>query len=99
MTTEERSGISHGTDFHYAIHPGRTQIIEMIGKKLNLSKKQLATSEKILYNYGNMSSATLPHIWEEMLRDTALPPDSYIIGSAFGPGLCMAGTVLQKVNL
>jgi predicted naringenin-chalcone synthase len=93
----ERSGVSL-TSAHYAIHPGGPKIIEMIGKKLNLTKMQLATSEKILYNYGNMSSATLPHIWEEMLRDDAIETNSYIVGLAFGPGLCMAGVVLQKVR-
>jgi predicted naringenin-chalcone synthase len=94
---EEKAKISLATAY-YAIHPGGPKIIEMIGKKLHLSKIQLAASEKILYDYGNMSSATLPHIWEEMLRDATIPSGSYIVGLAFGPGLCMAGVVLQKVN-
>ncbi len=92
---EEKSGVSLG-QAHYAIHPGGPKVIEMIGKKLNLTQSQLAISEKILYNFGNMSSATLPHIWEEMLRDPKIPAESYIVGLAFGPGLCMAGAVLQK---
>jgi len=93
---EHKSGVSLA-QAHYAIHPGGPKIIEMIGKKLDLTKTQLAVSEKILYNYGNMSSATLPHIWEEMLRDIEIPSETYVVGLAFGPGLCMAGTVLQKL--
>jgi predicted naringenin-chalcone synthase len=92
---EKRSGVPLGAA-HYAIHPGGPKIIEMIGKKLHLSNMQMATSEKILYNYGNMSSATLPHIWKEMLQDPVVASGSYIVGLAFGPGLCICGTVLQK---
>ncbi len=83
---------------YYAVHPGGPKIIGMIGKKLNLSVEQLAASEKILYNHGNMSSATLPHIWEDMVKDPNVPFGSYIAGLAFGPGICMSGAVLQKVS-
>jgi predicted naringenin-chalcone synthase len=94
-TLEERSGISlrHAL---YAVHPGGPKIIEMVGKKLALAKEQIEISEKILYNYGNMSSATLPYIWNEMLREDRIRSGSYIVGLAFGPGLCIAGAVLQK---
>lgn len=81
----------------YAVHPGGPKIIEMIGKKLGLSDEQLEASVKILLEYGNMSSATLPHIWDSLLKDPAVSPGTTIVGLAFGPGLCMCGTVLQKV--
>lgn len=80
----------------FAIHPGGPKIIEQIKKKLDLSKEQICASEKILLNYGNMSSATLPHIWEEILREEHYPEGSVIVGLAFGPGLCMSGILLQK---
>ncbi len=95
---EQKSGVDL-EKAHYAIHPGGPKIIEMIGKQLNLSCSQLKTSEKILYEHGNMSSATLPHIWDQMLRDPEIKPNSHIVGLAFGPGLCMAGAVLQKVEV
>jgi predicted naringenin-chalcone synthase len=93
---EAKSGISLSNAI-YAIHPGGPKIIEMIGKKLALSDRQLEASVKILLNYGNMSSATLPHIWDALLRDPSVPTESTIVGLAFGPGLCMCGTVLIKV--
>ncbi len=93
---EKKVGFSL-SDAIFAIHPGGPKIIELIGKRLNLDKTQLATSEKMLYNRGNMSSATLPHIWEDVLGDSNIPPASTVVGIAFGPGLCMCGTVLQKV--
>ena len=86
-------------DAIYAVHPGGPKIIEMIGKKLALSEKQLSASQEILYTCGNMSSATLPHIWEKILNDSNIPLGTLIVGLAFGPGLCMSGVILQKVGL
>jgi len=83
---------------YFAIHPGGPKIIELIGKKLKLSKKQLAATEKILYNRGNMSSATLPHVWEEILHNPQYPAGSLIVGLAFGPGLTISGILLEKVT-
>lgn len=82
----------------FAIHPGGPKIIELIGRKLNLSKKQVAATEKILYTRGNMSSATLPHIWEEILNDPEYPSGSVVAGIAFGPGLTISGLLLEKVS-
>lgn len=81
----------------FAIHPGGPKIIDLIEKKLKLSKKQIAATEKILYTRGNMSSATLPHIWEEILQNPEYPSGSLILGLAFGPGLTISGNLLEKI--
>lgn len=82
---------------YYAIHPGGPKIIEQIVKLLNLSPEQYRHSQEILRNYGNMSSATLPHIWESMLEDPNVPRGATIASMAFGPGLTIAGALLEKV--
>ncbi|MCC5832686.1 MAG: hypothetical protein JJU12_06560 [Chlamydiales bacterium] len=84
-------------DLIFAIHPGGPKIIELIENKLKLSKKQVAATEKILYGRGNMSSATLPHIWEEILHNAEYPSGSLILGLAFGPGLTISGNLLEKI--
>jgi len=81
----------------FAIHPGGPKIVEQIRRKLGLSQEQIVETEKILYNYGNMSSATLPHIWEMILANEAYKSGSLIVGLAFGPGLCISGSVMEKV--
>jgi predicted naringenin-chalcone synthase len=50
----------------------------------------------ILQNFGNMSSATLPHIWEAMLGDIKVPNQALIVSLAFGPGLTISGALLEK---
>lgn len=83
-------------DLLFAIHPGGPKIIDQIKKMLNLSDEQVRHSQEVLYNYGNMSSATLPHIWEKMARDKNIKPKTGIISLAFGPGLTACGALFEK---
>ncbi|MCI0381916.1 MAG: hypothetical protein L0207_02550 [Chlamydiae bacterium] len=85
------------TNFLFAIHPGGPKIIEEIEKKLGLSAGQTVHSKAILEKYGNMSSATLPHIWESMLNDPNVLQGTMIVSLAFGPGLTVWGGIFQKV--
>ena len=80
----------------FAIHPGGPKIIRMIQNHLGLQEGQIRHSTFILQNYGNMSSATLPHIWNAILQDDLIQPGSLVISFAFGPGLTFCGTVMEK---
>lgn len=81
----------------FAIHPGGPRIIEVLQDKLRLTDAQVAASREVLRTHGNMSSATLPTVWESMLLDPQVPHGTLIPGVAFGPGLTLAGVLLQKV--
>ena len=78
----------------YAIHPGGPKIVSGIQALLQLSDEQVKMSRKVLFERGNMSSATLPHVWNEILRD---PPEkgTPVVAMAFGPGLTMIGAVFE----
>lgn len=78
----------------FAIHPGGPKILQQIQEHLNLEIAQITHSTEVLRDYGNMSSATLPHIWERMLLD--VPKGTPIISLAFGPGLSIAGGLFEK---
>lgn len=80
----------------FAIHPGGPKIIDDIYRILDLKKEQIRFSEKILFEHGNISSATIPHIWKEIVDDDAVPDGQKIISLAFGPGLTIAGAILVK---
>lgn len=82
----------------YAIHPGGPKIIDSVAKVLELEPSLYAHSRAILKQHGNMSSATLPHIWQMILDDPEVRKLTYVISLAFGPGLTMAGAVFQKVG-
>lgn len=81
---------------YFAIHPGGPKIVQHIKQLLSLQDHQLLHSFYVLQNYGNMSSATLPHIWERMLLDDNIPDNAYIVSFAFGPGLSVSGALFQK---
>ena len=80
----------------FAIHPGGPKIINDLQESLKLEQWQISHSSRILHRYGNMSSATLPHIWERMFHSNEVPKNSFIISLAFGPGLSIHGTLFKK---
>jgi predicted naringenin-chalcone synthase len=81
----------------FAIHPGGPKIVDQIAATLKLAEQQIALSRKVLRERGNMSSATLPHIWQEIVRSPAVREGELVVSLAFGPGLTLSGAVLQKV--
>ncbi len=80
----------------FAVHPGGPQIIDDVSKTLSLHPEQVAFSEQTLKEHGNISSATIPHIWKKILEDSSVPNDKLIVSLAFGPGLTIAGSILRK---
>jgi predicted naringenin-chalcone synthase len=80
----------------FAIHPGGPKILQQIMDLLNLEPHQIEHSVQVLKQFGNMSSATLPHIWEKMLKDPKVPKKAYIVSLAFGPGLSISGGLFEK---
>lgn len=79
-----------------AVHPGGPKIIDRVRDVLELDEAQVQTSRDVLHDHGNMSSATLPHIWMRMLADPAIPRGTLIPSLSFGPGLTMCGALLEK---
>lgn len=80
----------------FAVHPGGPRIIDKVASLLELRPAQIAASRATLKAYGNMSSATLPHVWANMLADDAVPSGTLITSLAFGPGLTVYGAMLRK---
>lgn len=78
----------------FAIHPGGPKIIDAVQEVLELSESQISESKKVLFERGNMSSATLPHVWNEILEKNH-PVGTKIISYAFGPGLTLFGSVFE----
>lgn len=79
----------------FAIHPGGPRILDQLANFLRLAPEQLHHSRKVLYERGNMSSATLPHIWAEILQDPSVEASRYVVSLAFGPGLTIAGALMK----
>lgn len=76
----------------FAIHPGGPKIIDSVVEQLGLSEEQVHFSRKVLRERGNMSSATLPHVWKEILESDY---QGRVISLAFGPGLTIFGGLFE----
>ena len=87
--------IDESAEIIFAIHPGGPKIIEAVEKELSLNAEQTSESHDILKNFGNMSSATLPHIWEAILKNQNRKSGAIVISLAFGPGLTMSGSAFK----
>lgn len=70
---------------YWAIHPGGRVILDAVQKVLALHEKALDSSRNILRLFGNMSSATIMFVLQDMMRQNAL--SGYGCAMAFGPGV------------
>jgi predicted naringenin-chalcone synthase len=80
----------------FAIHPGGPRIIELSERILGLKAEQTLWSRAVLRDHGNMSSATLPHIWDRILRDPSVPDGTFVVSVGAGPGLTLSGALFRK---
>ncbi len=69
----------------WAIHPGGRAILDAAEESFNIQTDQLAPSRSILQKFGNMSSATILFVLNEIWDH----PRSHICAMAFGPGLTL----------
>lgn len=79
----------------FAVHPGGPRIVQFVQQCLGLDDAQVAHSRAVLYDRGNMSSATLPHIWKALLEDVSVAPGTPVVSLGFGPGLTASGLVFE----
>eukprot|EP00261_Vitis_vinifera_P040278 XP_019081521.1 PREDICTED: stilbene synthase 1-like [Vitis vinifera] len=61
-------GISDWNSLFWIAHPGGPAILDAVEAKLNLDKKKLEATRHVLSEYGNMSSACVLFILDEMRR-------------------------------
>jgi predicted naringenin-chalcone synthase len=95
----DRSGLSLAEELRnsvVAVHPGGPKIIDRVRELLELEPAQVQTSRDVLFDHGNMSSATLPHVWHRIVCDERVRPGATVLSLAFGPGLSVCGGLFRK---
>jgi predicted naringenin-chalcone synthase len=81
----------------FAIHPGGPAILNQIRTKLGIQESQIELSRQVLYEHGNMASATAPHIWKLIVESPSIPRGAKVLSMAFGPGLTVIGALFEKL--
>ena len=71
---------------HWIMHPGGRRIIEVMAAALDLTERDLAATETVMAEHGNMSSVTVLFVLDEIIRNARPRPGARGILGAFGPG-------------
>ncbi|WP_020616903.1 type III polyketide synthase [Paenibacillus daejeonensis] len=74
----------------WAVHPGGKGIVDAVQQTFHLQDEQVAPSRNVLRRYGNLSSATILFVLEELrrtLNDSTSAEQQSGLAVAFGPGL------------
>lgn len=80
---------------HFVVHSAGRRVIEQVGKLMELDESRLAHSRSVLRKYGNMSSATVVFVLDELLRGNEAAPGDWGLMIALGPGFAAEGALLR----
>ncbi len=90
------NGLTRGDIGHWAVHPGGENVIKAVQARLALADDDMRWTRKVLSELGNMSSATVLFILDEMQRE-GLRSGELVVLLAFGAGLSAHACLLRKV--
>ena len=94
-TTEILDGASPESIDRWAVHPGGRSVLDAVEAGLQLGPATLAASRDILDRFGNMSSATVMFVLQQILNAAA--PGERGCAMSFGPGLTAETMLFNKV--
>jgi predicted naringenin-chalcone synthase len=58
----------------WVVHPGRTQVLNAVGRQVGLVPEKLRFSHKVFRHYGNMSSPSVMFVLDRILREAKPRP-------------------------
>jgi alkylresorcinol/alkylpyrone synthase len=81
-----RRGLTRTDVSRFVLHPGGRRVIEVMAERLGLGPGDLAATEAVLAEHGNMSSVTVLFVLDEILRRSRPAGGALGLLGAFGPG-------------
>ena len=79
----------------YVAHPGGPKVLEAMADALEVPREALGVTWDSLSRIGNLSSASVLHVFADTLADHAPRPGSYGLMLAMGPGFCSELVLLR----
>jgi alkylresorcinol/alkylpyrone synthase len=79
----------------YILHSAGRRVIDRAAGLMDLDDDQLAHSRRVLRHYGNMSSATVLFVLDEVIRAREPAPGDWGLMIALGPGFAAEGALLK----
>jgi predicted naringenin-chalcone synthase len=90
-----RNGLTRTDVRHWGVHPGSSKILDYVQERLGLAENDLDPSRRVLAEYGNMSSATILFVLQELQRLRQPRRGEYGVLMSFGPGLTMESALVR----
>jgi alkylresorcinol/alkylpyrone synthase len=90
-----RQGLQRKDISAFLLHPGGQKLLSYMQAELELDRSDTEISWEILRRFGNLSSASVLFILNEWLVQKEMPPGSYGLAVAFGPGFTAEMLLLQ----
>lgn len=80
---------------HFVLHSAGRRVIEQARRLIGLHESQVVPSRHVLRHFGNMSSATVLFVLDEVLRREEALPGDWGLMIALGPGFAAEGALLR----
>lgn len=90
-----RQGLMREDISAFLLHPGGQKLLSYMETELELSRSDTEISWDVLRRFGNLSSASVLFILQETAARRDMPPGSYGLLMAFGPGFTAEMILLQ----
>jgi predicted naringenin-chalcone synthase len=91
----ETQGLKRADVRYWVLHSAGRRVIDQARKLMDLDESQIANSRRVLQHFGNMSSATIVFVLDELLRAASPAPGDWGLMIALGPGFAAEGALLR----
>ncbi|WP_254185336.1 type III polyketide synthase [Nocardioides panacis] len=92
------AGLSRDDVEFWVCHPGGPKVLEAIEQALDLPRSAVEMTWDSLARIGNLSSASVLHVFADTLRERPPRPGSYGLLMAMGPGFCSELVLLRAAG-
>jgi predicted naringenin-chalcone synthase len=89
------NGLAYDDISHWIVHPGGERVIDAFRDGLGLTDSDLAPSRKILFEYGNMSSASVLFVLKDVLDQRSPTAGEFGVMCSFGAGFSAFAALLE----
>ncbi|MEZ6187563.1 MAG: type III polyketide synthase [Planctomycetota bacterium] len=91
----EAQGLSLKDMGFFSVHPGGTKVLDNVRDVLELDEQAVSASRRTLRDYGNLSSASVHFVTQQLIEDEAIEPGRFGLMIAMGPGFTVEMALLR----
>ena len=93
----EAQGLQLSEMSFFVAHPGGTKVLDNVRDTLDLDEDDVASSRRVLRDFGNLSSASVHLVAQDLLEHDAVDPGAFGLMIAMGPGFTLELALLRGV--